>query len=208
MKNETSDYQYHSAKPAWDNGYLWQPVEKLITELASKDQRIFELGCGNGTGANELTQQGFNVVAIDSSESGIAIAKNNFPETHFHLGSAYDDLASMHGHFPIVLSLEVVEHLYWPKKYANAVFDLLEPGGTAIISTPYHGYLKNLVIALSGKFDDHVHPLNDGGHIKFWSKKTLHKLLMTAGFESVEFVMAGRVPLLAKSMIAIAKKKR
>ena len=37
------------------------------------------------------------------------------------------------------------------------VYDLLEPGGLAIISTPYHGYLKNLALAASGKLDSSFH---------------------------------------------------
>ena len=61
-------------------------------------------------------------------------------------------------------------------------------GGEMIISTPYHGYLKNLALAITGKFDRHFTVLWDGGHIKFWSVKTLTKLLNEFGFEVVEFV--------------------
>ncbi len=68
-----------------------------------------------------------------------------------------------------MISLEVVEHLYFPRKFARTVYDLLEPGGTAIISTPYHGYWKNLVMALTGTMDAHFTALWDHGHIKFWS---------------------------------------
>ena len=85
-------------------------------------------------------------------------------------------------------------------------FSLLEPGGTAIISTPYHGYIKNLVMALSGKMDAHFTALWDNGHIKFWSYKTLSALLAEAGFVDIRFERVGRIPPLAKSMIAIARK--
>jgi 2-polyprenyl-6-hydroxyphenyl methylase/3-demethylubiquinone-9 3-methyltransferase len=71
-----------------------------------------------------------------------------------------------------VLSLEVIEHIYAPKDYAKSVYEILQPGGLAIISTPYHGYLKNLVLALSGKMDDHFTALWEHGHIEFWSMKT------------------------------------
>jgi len=100
----------------------------------------------------------------------------------------------------------VVEHIYFPRKYAATVYDLLEPGCTAIISTPYHGYWKNLVMALSGKLDKHFTALWDHGHIKFWSMDTLGILLTEAGFVDIRFERVGRVPALAKSMIAIAKK--
>ena len=57
-----------------------------------------------------------------------------------------------------------------------------------------------------GKMDNHFTALWDYGHIKFWSFKTLRLLLEEAGFKEVTFQRVGRIPMLAKSMIAIAKK--
>jgi 2-polyprenyl-6-hydroxyphenyl methylase/3-demethylubiquinone-9 3-methyltransferase len=121
-------------------------------------------------------------------------------------GSADDDLATQYGQFPVVLSLEVVEHVYAPRQYIRTAFDLLARGGTVIISTPYHGYWKNLALALTGKMDGHFTALWDHGHIKFWSMNTLSMLLEEAGFVGVRFKRVGRMPALAKSMIAIARK--
>jgi len=77
----------------------------------------------------------------------------------------------------------------------------LKPKGCLIITTPYHGYIKNLVLALSGKMDNHFHVLWDGGHIKFFSVKTLTALLKTEGFTDLHFNFAGRFPYLWKSML-------
>ncbi|MFN3682011.1 MAG: hypothetical protein ACK4VP_08235, partial [Nitrospira sp.] len=77
-------------------------------------------------------------------------------------------------------------------------------GGVAIVSTPYHGYWKNLALALSGKMDAHFTALWDHGHIKFWSIRTLRQLLQEAGFSEIRFLRVGRIPPLAKSMIAVA----
>ena len=106
----------------------------------------------------------------------------------------------------MVVSLEVVEHLYDPRAFARTLFNLVEPSGTAIVSTPYHGYWKNLAMALTGRLDHHFTALWDHGHIKFWSRATLRQLLQEAGFHSITFRRVGRVPALAKSMIAIAKR--
>jgi hypothetical protein len=100
----------------------------------------------------------------------------------------------------------VVEHLYAPRVFAKTIYELLEPGGTAVISTPYNGYLKNVVIALANKFDHHVSALWDHGHIKFWSINTLGQLLRETGFVEITFPRVGRIPQLAKSMIASAKR--
>jgi len=61
-------------------------------------------------------------------------------------------------------------------------------------------------MALTGKMDSHFTALWDHGHIKFWSIKTLTTLLTEAGFIDIHFERVGRVPLLAKSMIAIVRK--
>ncbi|MCU0833674.1 MAG: hypothetical protein MUC77_04445 [Chromatiaceae bacterium] len=54
--------------------------------------------------------------------------------------------------------------------------------------------------------DAHFTALWDHGHIKFWSIATLSELLREAGFVDVRFERVGRVPALAKSMIALARR--
>jgi 2-polyprenyl-6-hydroxyphenyl methylase/3-demethylubiquinone-9 3-methyltransferase len=110
------------------------------------------------------------------------------------------------GSFDVVTSAEVVEHLYLPRHLARNSYQALRPGGVAIFTTPYHGYWKNVVMALTGKLDAHFTVLWDGGHIKFWSRRTLTRLLEEAGFRVERFVGVGRVPLLWKSMILVARK--
>jgi 2-polyprenyl-6-hydroxyphenyl methylase/3-demethylubiquinone-9 3-methyltransferase len=143
---------------------------------------------------------------VDPSESGIAQAHRNFPHLKLEVGSTELDLAAEYGRFPVVLSLEVVEHVFAPREYARRVFDLLEPGGVAILSTPYHGYWKNLALAASGKMDSHFTALWDYGHIKFWSIKTLGQLLRETGFTDLEFHRVGRFGPMAKSMISVSHK--
>src|SRR6202008_4101385 len=109
-------------------------------------------------------------------------------------GSVYEPLEARFGRFSAVLSLEVVEHLYYPRRLAEAAFALLEPGGTLVISTIYHGYLKNIALAVLGRFDRHVDPLWDHGHIKFWSRRTLAALLTEAGFEDIAIRRPDIVP--------------
>ena len=104
-----------------------------------------------------------------------------------------------------MVSTEVVEHLYRPRLLPAFARGLLEPGGYLVVSTPYHGYLKNLALSGSNGWDAHHTPLWDGGHIKFWSRATLTRLLEENGFEVVSFSGAGRLPWLWKSMILVAR---
>ncbi len=165
---------------AWDDAghtcahkYLLPKVFEILDSFrkVNDTNRIFDLGCGNGSVTNALVLKGFQAQGIDASE--------------------------------------VVEHVFLPRQYARTLFDLIEPGGIAVLSTPYHGYLKNLVMALTGTLDKHFDVLHDYGHIKFWSVKTLSKLLKEVGFDKdLHFYYAGRVPFLSKSMIVVAHKPR
>jgi 2-polyprenyl-3-methyl-5-hydroxy-6-metoxy-1,4-benzoquinol methylase len=169
-------------------------------------RRLFDLGCGNGSVAAYFAERGYDVTGVDPSAEGVAEARAAYSHLRIEQGSAYDDLVAIYGRFPVVISLEVVEHVYAPRDYARTLFDLLESGGIAVVSTPYHGYLKNVAIAVSNGFDKHVNPLWDHGHIKFWSFHTLTKLFEEAGFKEISFHRVGRIPQLAKSMIAVARK--
>lgn len=202
-------YEFANAALNAANLYLLPVVREELDKLrvaTTLPLRVFELGCGNGAVANALSEDGYSLIGCDPSTEGIRQATRAYPHLMLAQRSAYDDLRMEFGQFPVVLSLEVVEHLYFPRKYAATVFNLLDLGGTAIISTPYHGYWKNLALAVTGRMDEHFTALWDYGHIKFWSVKTLSQLLREAGFVDIRFRFVGRIPIVAKSMIAIARK--
>ena len=206
MKDHIAESSYATAEATWSNHYLWPPLRNILKARLHSGNRIMDLGCGGGATAAMVAGLGFSVTAVDPSETGIQVATEAYPTVRFAVRSAYDDLSTEFGEFDAVISLEVVEHCYWPRLFTKTILSLLRPGGLAIISTPFHGYWKNLALAIAGKFDAHWSPLWDGGHIKFWSEKTLHALLDEAGLLEVEFQRVGRVPPLAKSMIATARK--
>jgi 2-polyprenyl-6-hydroxyphenyl methylase/3-demethylubiquinone-9 3-methyltransferase len=122
------------------------------------------------------------------------------------VGSAYDPLHETFGRYPLVVSLEVVEHVYAPRDFTRCVRDLLVPGGHALISTPYHGYLKNLLLALTGGMDRHFTALWDHGHIKFWSPATITQLLGEVGLSVLRVHRVGRLAPLAKSMLVVVRR--
>ena len=208
--SDISGYKYSDARNSHSHAYLLPTVRAELARVREKSSnselQLSELGCGNGSLAAVLTDDGWNVAGVDPSVEGIKIANSNYPLLRLEIGSASEDLAARFGRFPAVISLEVFEHVYATRDYAATSYYLLKPGGTAIISTPYHGYLKNLALAASGKMDEHFTALWDHGHIKFWSIQTLTFLLQEAGFQNIRFVRVGRVPALAKSMIAAVQR--
>jgi 2-polyprenyl-3-methyl-5-hydroxy-6-metoxy-1,4-benzoquinol methylase len=204
--SDISGYKWNHANLNHSHNYLLPMVLDLLQESNVKEKCLFEVGCGNGSVAYELQKQGWKITGVDPSVEGIKYANKKYPKLKLYLGSAYDDLQGKYGQFAIVLSLEVIEHVYFPRKYISTIYKLLEPKGQIILSTPYHGYFKNLALALTGKMDAHFTALWDNGHIKFWSFKTLKQLLEEFGFIDIKFYRVGRIPIIEKSMIVIATK--
>jgi len=185
--------------------YLWRHIIKLCAEL--RPRRVVDIGCGNGALCQELASRGYEVVGCEPSANDLRLARDAAPELVFHELGVEDDPSPLGNEsFDVAIATEVVEHLVTPRHLPRFARKLLRPGGHLIISTPYHGYLKNIVLALTNRWDVHLNPFWDGGHIKFWSRKTLSQLLNETGFHIVRFIGAGRLPFLWKSMIVVARK--
>ena len=201
------DYGYTDTGATFVHGYIAKPMLNLLHPNTNKN--ILDVGCGNGSLVKYFVENGYNAYGTDASESGIKLA-SKFAADRFALQDLYNyDLPIQFEHlnFDTITSTEVIEHLYDPRKFIIFCKNILlkNGGGEIILSTPYHGYIKNLLIAVAGKWDQHASPLWDGGHIKLWSKKTLSKLLVEQGFTVTDFVGCGRIPYVWKSMIIKAK---
>jgi len=198
-------YSWQHSGPTDAHGHFMKPLLGMLPP--GSGLTIADLGCGNGYLASVLAGMGHKVFAVDSSREGIDIARTAFPDITFHCLSLYEDLKNeMNEDFDVVIASEVIEHLYDPRKFLHNAFELLKPGGTLILSTPYHGYLKNLALAISGKMDKHFTAEWDCGHIKFFSVKSLSRMVREYGYCDLQFRFAGRLPYLWKSMILQARK--
>ena len=203
---EASGYKYFDEAHNESHAYLLPKLASILESLGPTERHLFEIGCGNGSTAEWLDRLGWTVSGIDPSEQGIDHARTHRPELDLRCASLTPQTVHLFGHFPIVLSLEVIEHVFLPREFVRDAFSLLRPGGTLIMSTPYHGYTKNLALAVSGRMDSHFTALWDYGHIKFWSEKTLRVLLDETGFCEIRFLRSGRVAPVAKSMFALAQR--
>ena len=188
--------------------HLLPPLFDLCGELLRPGSRVLDVGCGNGFTAGQFLERGCEVVGIDLSESGIELARQKYPSARFEVGPADERILANLGSdpFDLVVGTEVIEHLYAPRPYVRGCYAALKPGGRFICSTPYHGYFKNLMIALTGRTIAHATPLWDGGHIKLWDRATLSQLLTETGFLNLQFRGAGRLPYLWMTMLMAGDK--
>lgn len=206
----TSGVHGHFAYPAGGSRHknldsqLHPAVFAFLRECQGRE--ILELGCGNGHLAIKLSEAGYDVTAVEGSPTGIEQGKRASPNVRFHLFDVCEPLPFTEC-ADVVISIEVIEHLFHPAALVRNACQALRKGGALILTTPYHGYWKNLALSLANHWDAHLQAdCEPGRHIKFFSWATLKGLLEANGFHSISFRGVGRIPGFWKSMVVMARK--
>ncbi len=193
---------YRSAEAESSHDYIAPAVLDLLGEGAGK--KLLDLGCGNGSLSAVLAGAGYTVTGAEHSQSGLSQARAAFPNVTFISQDINEPFpANLHDSFDVIVAVEVIEHLWFPRQLFQRAKEALSPGGLLLITTPFHGYWKNLALAVTNRYDDHWHPFEDFGHVKFFSEKTLTSMAREQGFRVIEFRRVGRIPLFAKSMVLV-----
>ena len=129
MKDDVaiSGYSYSGAEHSCAHTHLLPTMRTELTQLREESltsrYHLFDLGYGNGGMAPALSNEGWKVTEVDPPTEGITQARQAHPELQLDVGSAYDDLATKYGLFPVVASLEVVEHVAAPAEDGFGVAD-------------------------------------------------------------------------------------
>jgi SAM-dependent methyltransferase len=69
------DERYAKGETPWDTGQPSSELRRVLPEISLRPCRALELGCGSGTTAVWLAQQGFDVTALDLSPLAVERAR-------------------------------------------------------------------------------------------------------------------------------------
>lgn len=191
------------SRPTYMAEERWEAISIGLQRIP-KGAGFVDAGCGNGYFTKKLSDAGFNAVGMDASGKAVEKAGERYPDLEFFHGAVdmgkwpFDD-----GRIDAVLITEVIEHVYDVRHTFREINRILRPGGHVILTTPYHGFLKNLIITLTA-FESHFNVYAD--HIRFFTNKSLTATLRDHGFEPVVWSHIGRVRWLSKSVMVTAKK--
>jgi len=203
--------EYHEA--------LWQGVREglepsdlaarsrfLLRHVAAGD-RVLDVGCGEGGFAAELARAGARVVAIDVAEEPLRRARALHPDLDLRLVDGEGAWQLPDSSFDVVLAGEVIEHVADTAGWLSEVRRVLRSGGSLLLSTPAHGPLTLLALALSKRaFAERFDPRGD--HLRFYTPQTLSGLLRDFGFEEIGVHGAGGLPGARRLLLARALRSR
>jgi 2-polyprenyl-3-methyl-5-hydroxy-6-metoxy-1,4-benzoquinol methylase len=180
--------------------------QRLLQTLARHIKpggRVLDLGCGGGQFAALLKKSGYDAMGMDLSASAIEMAQRNHPGVEYNVLNPDCTIPVENSVFDAVWSTEVIEHVLDVHGFLSEINRVLKPNGLLVLTTPYHGGLKNLLISLM-KFDRHFDP--EGSHIRFFDRKGLERCLRKAGFAPSSFGGIGRFWMMWRTWWVVAEK--
>ncbi len=185
------------------HAHVSRPILQQLCESGA--HTVMEMGCGNGWFTAALGRCGFDVVGVDRNQALLERAASEHTGVRFrHWDLTQDPEPGLTARFDAVVAIDVIDHMPQPRKLIEAALHVLKPGGVLIVTAPYYGYLKNVALALTGRFDLRWDPLLDEGRLKFYSRATLTALLSEFELRDVQFKTVGRIPVIARSMVISA----
>ena len=189
-------------------------VQAILHDAPTGDT-VLDIGCGNGHLLYQLRHKFTRLMGLEYSAHRLEQAKINLSDLAFTpvLGSAEDMSSITTGSIDCIVSADVIEHIPDVYKACAEMFRVLRPGGIAVINTPNIAFVKKRLLLLLGRFPSTSQPneglgseiLFDGGHLHYFTFRSLTLLLERAGFAIVRrtgFGKFGRVHDLYPSLLS------
>jgi SAM-dependent methyltransferase len=185
--------------------FAFERRRDFLLRNVREGERVLDLGCGEGAFCAELASAGLDPIGAEVAEAALTRARERHPGLRFELVATDGPLPFDDAAFDAVWASEVIEHVADTARWLSEVRRVLRPGGTLLVTTPYHGRLKNLVLALSG-FEGHFDPT--GQHLRFYTRSSLRRTLEQFGFERIDVTGTGSLPMLRQTLMARARRGR
>jgi 2-polyprenyl-3-methyl-5-hydroxy-6-metoxy-1,4-benzoquinol methylase len=180
------------------------PRLRWLLSRVPRGATVLDLGCGAGEFSAALTKAGAHVIAVDVAAEALRRARERVHDLDARLWPSGAPLPVDDNAVDLVWAGEVIEHVADVAPWLSEVRRVLRPRGALLLSTPHHGPLTMLGLALSPRaFQRHFDPRND--HLRFFSPMTLGRLLDDLGFDVTALTPAGgrigmRTTILARAV--------
>jgi 2-polyprenyl-3-methyl-5-hydroxy-6-metoxy-1,4-benzoquinol methylase len=173
----------------------------------SQSLRVLDVGCGEGQLTAAIAQRGYRVLGIDVAEEPLRRARSCQAGVELRRVEPDGGWPLADASFDAVWSGETIEHVADTARWLSELRRVMRSGASLILSTPAHGPLTRLALALSRRrFERHFDPRSD--HLRFYTRRTLMRLLEDFGFEQIDTREAGGMPGARRTLLASAVRSR
>lgn len=185
------DQVFDFYKNKYNTRYLG-PAEKIrvnkIIKLVGHGKRVLDVGCDIGLIGKLLLQNNNKVYGMDISPTAVKKAKKKGLKAYC-LNPETQTLPFKNNYFDVVLLAEIIEHVFDPDLLLQKVRKKLIKGGELVLTTPNLATLPRRIQLLLGKNPAIENRLNKNslGHIRYFIKDNLFKLLKDNKFKIVHF---------------------
>ncbi|RBP02050.1 bifunctional 2-polyprenyl-6-hydroxyphenol methylase/3-demethylubiquinol 3-O-methyltransferase UbiG [Rossellomorea aquimaris] len=126
------------------NGLLLEHLARYQFSLPFVTGRVLDLASGSGYGAQFIAKKKkediSEVIGLDADEIAVRYARGRYfhPKVAYYCEDAADpELSKEYGTFDTIVSFETIEHIKEEKQFLFNLYQLLRPGGTLLLSTPF-----------------------------------------------------------------------
>ncbi|MFH0939703.1 MAG: class I SAM-dependent methyltransferase [Planctomycetota bacterium] len=175
-----TDYEaYWKSRPLDEAVRERQREFAFLTRLLPPPNRILELGPGGGQLFWASQKAGYEMFAVDISQTVIDHLGAN-PE-RARKADLNEGLPDFGARFGGIVGVMVLHHIARPGVLLEQLRDVLEPGGYLLLTVPNIIILKNRLRLLVGKF-----PRLSPSHRNFMTPHEIRKLLEKTGFQTLK----------------------
>jgi ubiquinone/menaquinone biosynthesis C-methylase UbiE len=164
---------------------------------------VLDLGCGDGRITAELARAGAKVTGVDPSTVALERARASYPELTFEPPGPDGSLPFPDGAFGAVVCLNVLEHVADTQRLMSEARRVSSPRAWIAITVPSHGRMQRTWTAITS-FERHHDPLEPT--LRFYTRRSLARLLAEFGYGEVELAEVGGLPLFRRSLLARARR--
>lgn len=170
---------------SWLRSTLYADILVALEQQSSlNSKRLLDIGCGTGELLTFMKQHGWEVIGLELSSEGAAIAKSKDLEV-YSLG--IDEFLAKHPQysstFAVVTLLHVLEHVPNPVEFLNLVRKLVVGGGVVVIQAPND--FSELQLSAQQYLQKEPWWIAIPDHINYFDFQSLHTLLERLGFEVI-----------------------